>query len=101
MGSDFTVPRVTFWLDDGTTHTLSIFNASMTAWEREQARRKWPDATSAQRLCITWMTWHAATAERLIPRMTFEDFDGSCRAIRDDSRADDVADPTVREPGAD
>lgn len=89
-------------LSDGTSHTVTILNASLVAWDRTRATQKWPTLEHAPTLWMTFITWHHLKAAGVVS-CTYEEYERDvCLAVGDpapekpDEDADDQADGLER-----
>jgi hypothetical protein len=83
-------------LDDGSEHHLTILNASMVAWDRTRALRKWPSVEDGTFLWMTFLAWHHMKAIGLV-ECDFAEFEKTkCVAV---SSTQDEAAETDGEDG--
>jgi hypothetical protein len=99
-----TIPRLAVVMDDGREFEVQALNPDLIRWDRTAAKHRWPSASVAPFLWMTFLAWSAARREQEIPAaLTFEEFsEERCVQVRNltdtEEGSADAADPTLRAP---
>lgn len=97
-------PIVKVFMDDGAVHEAQALNKDLLAFDRIRVRRKWPSATDAPLVWLTFIAYTVLTREQRIPAMTLDEFEDHALAVtavdKDEDGGEPGADPTRtdREP---
>lgn len=90
-------PRVRVWrgsMDAPEVLEIQTLNPDLIAWDMTHARHKWPDLKVAPFKWLTFIGWHAARREGLIPAdLTYEAWEASTLDVSaiDDEEEDEGA----------
>lgn len=100
-------PRLSVVLDDGAAFEVQTRSIDLIAYEREQARRKWPGPKEAPFSWLTFLAWSALRREGSIPAeqglTTYTERQLSVTSADDDDDDldDDAGSPGRPDPGLD
>lgn len=57
---------------------IQTLNPDLIAWDMTRAKHRWPEVKDAPFLWLTFISWHAARREGIIPRdLSYEDWQAS------------------------
>ena len=92
-------PHLRVVMDDGTVLDLQALNIDMLAFDRQRAKLKWPTATDAPFVWLTFLAWSAAMREKALPPMPLAEFESRAWEVSkaDEDEGDEAVDPTQAE----
>jgi hypothetical protein len=92
-----TTPRLRIVLDDGAEHTVQTLNIDLLTFDRERARRGWPNAQDAPIVWLNYLAFSALRRESAIPtELTLAEFER--KALEVSAIGDDEVPPTLPVP---
>lgn len=93
--------RLHIELSDGATFESTISNRAMVDYDFERVAKKWPPATEAPMVWLTFLAYRQLTHDGILPvDCTFKSFrEDLCEYV--EKHSDDDADPTRPEAASD